>query len=62
MARPLTNQWRAKAVIWPAKANRQPASSTYAGASLSPSWLEPMSTDEMIARLGSCRARRTLPP
>jgi hypothetical protein len=32
MARPLAHEWRAKAAIWPAKANRQLASSTYAGA------------------------------
>ena len=28
--------------------------------SISPNWLEPMSTDEMIERLGSCRARPDL--
>ncbi len=28
--------------------------------SRSPNWLEPMSTDEMIACLGSCRARSEL--
>jgi hypothetical protein len=28
--------------------------------SRSPNWLEPMSTDEMIACLGSCRARPDL--
>jgi len=60
MARPLSHEWRVKAAIWPAKANRRPASSTYAGAFVSPSWLEPMSTDEMIACLGSCRARADL--
>jgi hypothetical protein len=32
MARPPAHEWRAKAAIWPAKANRQLASSTYAGA------------------------------
>ncbi len=30
------------------------------GRSLSPNWLEPMSTDEMIACLGSCRDRPEL--
>jgi hypothetical protein len=30
------------------------------GRSVSPNWLKPMSTDEMIACLGSCRARADL--
>ena len=71
MARSLAQEWRAKAAIWPAKANRQPASSTYEAAIQRPTlnrvpllrsrnWLEPMSTDEMIACLGSCQDRSGL--
>ena len=71
MTRPLAHEWRAKATIWPAKANRQPASSTYEAAKQRPTlnrvprlrsrnWLEPMSTDEMIACLGSCQDRSGL--
>jgi hypothetical protein len=60
MARPPAHEWRAKAAIWPAKANRQLASSTYAGAFRI---AELVSTDVdrgMIACLGSCRARADL--
>ena len=67
----LAHEWRAKATIWPAKANRQPASATYEAAKQRPTlnrvprlrsrnWLEPMSTDEMIACLGSCQDRSRL--
>jgi hypothetical protein len=67
----LAHEWRAKATIWPAKANRQPASATYEAANQRPTlnrvprlrsrnWLEPMSTDEMIACLGSCQDRSGL--
>jgi hypothetical protein len=45
----------------PKSSPRRPSASwTRSGRSLSPNWLEPMSIDEMIACMGSCRARSDL--
>jgi hypothetical protein len=56
MARPLAHEWRAKQQPGRRKQTGSRHRQHMLGRSVSPNWLEPMSTDEMIACLGSRRA------